>query len=39
MVFGKVIEGYETVVKEMEKVGSDRGKTSQQVVIANCGQL
>ena len=38
-MFGKVIEGYEEVVKEMEKVGSDRGKTSQLVVIANSGQL
>ena len=39
VVFGKVIEGYEKVVKQMEAVGSDRGKTSQRVVIADCGQL
>ena len=39
MVFGKVIEGYDSVVKQMEKVGSDRGRTSQRVVIAGCGQF
>ena len=38
VVFGSVVEGYE-VVEKMEKVGSDSGKTSQRVVIADCGQL
>ncbi|KAH7571855.1 hypothetical protein JRO89_XS04G0155900 [Xanthoceras sorbifolium] len=38
VVFGKVVDGY-SVVKEMEKVGSDSGKTSQTVVIEDCGQL
>ncbi|KAF5740493.1 cyclophilin [Tripterygium wilfordii] len=38
VVFGKVVDGY-TVVKEMEKVGSDSGSTSQRVVIEDCGQL
>ncbi|KAE8664692.1 Peptidyl-prolyl cis-trans isomerase [Hibiscus syriacus] len=36
-VFGKVVDGY-SVVKEMEKVGSDSGRTSH-VVIEGCGQL
>ncbi|CAL9003632.1 unnamed protein product [Prunus brigantina] len=35
VVFGKVVDGY-TVVKEMEKVGSDSGTTSQPVVIEDC---
>ncbi|GMI84635.1 rotamase cyclophilin 2 [Hibiscus trionum] len=38
VVFGKVVDGY-SVVKEMEKVGSDSGSTSQPVVIEDCGQL
>ncbi|GMJ12202.1 rotamase cyclophilin 2 [Hibiscus trionum] len=38
VVFGKVVDGY-SVVKEMEKVGSDSGRTSQSVVIEDCGQL
>ncbi|XP_021888703.1 peptidyl-prolyl cis-trans isomerase CYP19-3 [Carica papaya] len=38
VVFGKVVEGY-NVVKEMEKVGSDTGRTLQPVVIEDCGQL
>lgn len=38
VVFGKVVDGLE-VVRQMESVGSDSGKTSQPVVIANCGQL
>merc|ERR1712187_800167 len=38
VVFVKVVEG-DNVVKEIEKVGSGSGKTSQPVVIANCGQL
>ncbi|XP_041666449.1 peptidyl-prolyl cis-trans isomerase-like [Cheilinus undulatus] len=39
VVFGKVVEGYEEVVKKMEAVGSQSGKTSKPVVIADCGQL
>ncbi|XP_016196215.1 peptidyl-prolyl cis-trans isomerase E-like [Arachis ipaensis] len=35
VVFGKVIDGY-SVVKEMEKVGSNAGKTSEPVVIEDC---
>merc|ERR1711991_68351 len=38
VVFGKVVEGMD-VVRKIEKVGSQSGKTSQKVVIADCGQL
>ena len=38
VVFGKVTEGL-NIVKAVEAVGSQSGKTSQRVVIANCGQL
>lgn len=38
VVFGKVAEGME-VVKAIEKVGSQSGKTSKPVVIKDCGQL
>ncbi|KAL6977116.1 peptidylprolyl isomerase [Sarracenia purpurea var. burkii] len=38
VVFGKVVDGY-SVVKEMEKVGSDSGTTSATVVIEDCGQV
>ena len=38
VVFGEVTKGME-VVKEIEKLGSESGKTKKKVVIANCGQL
>merc|ERR1712032_672378 len=38
VVFGSVTEGMD-VVKKIEAVGSQSGKTSKQVVIAECGQL
>lgn len=38
VVFGSVVDGND-VVKMMEAVGSESGKTSKPVVIANCGQL
>lgn len=38
VVFGQVVEGYDTVVK-MEAVGSRSGATSQVVEITNSGQL
>ncbi|KAL7583842.1 peptidyl-prolyl cis-trans isomerase CYP19-3 [Lactuca sativa] len=38
VVFGKVVDGY-SVVKEMEKVGSDGGTTSAKVVIEDCGEV
>ena len=37
-VFGQVIEGLD-VVKNVEKVGSDSGKTSEKVVVKDAGQL
>jgi len=37
-VFGSVVEGMD-VVKKVESVGSQSGKTSRPVVIAECGQL
>merc|ERR1712125_276253 len=38
VVFGVVVEGMD-VVKKIEAVGSQSGKTSKPVVIADCGQL
>merc|ERR1719443_2244858 len=38
VVFGKVTKGYE-VVEAIEQVGSESGKTSKKIVIADCGQL
>merc|ERR1712032_221063 len=38
VVFGSVTEGMD-VVKKIEAVGSQSGKTSSKVVIAECGQL
>lgn len=38
VVFGNVVDGMD-VVKEIEKYGSDSGKTKSPVVIADCGQL
>ncbi|KAJ2369659.1 cytochrome P450 cyp2 [Coemansia sp. RSA 2610] len=38
VVFGKVIEG-QKLVKTIESKGSESGKTSAKVVIADCGQL
>merc|ERR1712087_596398 len=38
VVFGKVVEGID-VVKKIEAVGSDSGKTSSKVVIGTCGQI
>nr|XP_057928124.1 peptidyl-prolyl cis-trans isomerase A [Doryrhamphus excisus] len=38
VVFGSVVEGLD-VVTAMEKLGSQSGKTSQKVAIADCGQL
>jgi peptidylprolyl isomerase len=37
-VFGRVVSG-EDVVKKMEAVGSQSGKTAKTVTIADCGQL
>merc|ERR1712203_954993 len=38
VVFGCVTEGMD-IVKKVEAVGSQSGKTSKKVVIAECGQL
>merc|ERR1712217_585985 len=38
VVFGSVKEGM-NVVKKIEAVGSQNGKTAKPVVIADCGQL
>merc|ERR1719161_2227903 len=38
VVFGKVTEGMD-VIKKIEGVGSQSGKTSQKVIIEDCGQL
>ena len=38
VVFGSVVNGMD-VVKAIEAVGSSSGKTSQKVVIADCGVL
>jgi len=38
VVFGEVVEGYD-VVKKIEDVGSNSGKTSKTVVIADCGEV
>lgn len=37
VVFGSVVEGMD-VVKKIETVGSQSGKTAKDVVISNCGQ-
>jgi len=38
VVFGKVVEGMD-VVKRIEGFGSQSGKTSKKIVVADCGQL
>jgi len=38
VVFGQVTKGME-VIRAIEAVGSDSGKTSKKVTVANCGQL
>jgi len=38
VVFGSVVEGME-VVKKVESFGSQSGKTSAKVLVAECGQL
>jgi peptidyl-prolyl isomerase F (cyclophilin D) len=38
VVFGKVVEGMD-VVKKVESLGSESGKTRGKIVVADCGQL
>ena len=39
VVFGKVIKDGMDVIREVEKLGSQSGKTSAKVTITDCGQL
>merc|ERR1740139_209011 len=39
VVFGEVLEGYDTVAKKMEKVGSSSGTPEKSCVIDDCGVL
>jgi cyclophilin family peptidyl-prolyl cis-trans isomerase len=39
VVFGEVTKGYEEVVKKVEALGSQSGKTSKTVIIADSGCL
>lgn len=38
VVFGRVVEGQD-IVKKMEAAGTQSGKPTKKIVIANCGQL
>jgi len=38
VVFGGVVQGMD-IVKKIESFGTQSGKTSQKIVIADCGQL
>ena len=38
VVFGQVTKGMD-IVTNIEKYGSDSGKTKQKILIADCGQL
>lgn len=38
VVFGAVVEGMD-VVKKIEAMGSQSGKTAKKIVVADCGQL
>lgn len=38
VVFGKVVEGME-VLRKVESYGSDSGRTTRKIVIADCGEL
>ncbi|MCI0357308.1 MAG: peptidylprolyl isomerase [Planctomycetaceae bacterium] len=38
VVFGKVVEGMD-VVKKVESLGSESGRTKAKIVISDCGQL
>jgi len=39
VVFGEVLEGYDSVVKKMEALGTSSGKVDKEVKIAECGVL
>jgi cyclophilin family peptidyl-prolyl cis-trans isomerase len=38
VVFGSVVEGMD-VVKKVESFGSQSGKTSKKIIVADCGQM
>lgn len=38
VVFGAVVDGMD-VVKKLESYGSQSGKTSKTITVADCGQL
>ena len=38
VVFGRVVQG-DAVVRAVEKLGSESGKTKQKITISNCGML
>lgn len=38
VVFGNVVEGMD-IVKKIESMGTQSGKTKQKITIADCGQL
>jgi peptidyl-prolyl isomerase F (cyclophilin D) len=38
VVFGSVVEGMD-VVQKIETFGSQSGRTSKKIVVADCGQL
>ncbi|KAK0181863.1 hypothetical protein PV327_000050 [Microctonus hyperodae] len=38
VVFGKVVEGMD-VVRRLESMGSQSGKTSKKIIVTDCGQL
>ena len=37
VVFGEVVEGFD-ILRKVEKMGSQSGKTSKKIVIEDCGQ-
>jgi len=39
VVFGEVTDGFESVVRQMENVGSQSGKPTKPVAISNCGEM
>ena len=38
VVFGKVVEGMD-IVKQMERQGTQSGKTRQKIIIDKCGEV
>lgn len=39
VVFGEVVEGYEDVVLNIERFGTDSGTPRAKIVVADCGTL